>query len=426
MGKIIIYGNKSGEGGADTSDVTATSEDVLIGKVIVDAEGEIVVGTMTNHGAVSQTLNVGNSYTIPAGYHNGSGKVTANDLTGQTPGTASAGEIIKDKTAWVNGSQVTGTMPNHGAVAPSALNCGGSYTIPAGYHNGSGKVTANSLANQTDATATKDQILSGKTAWVKGSKLTGTLAVTSAINFKAAAQSTSVIRISWTNPSVGPWSGVKIRMSTSGNPGVSGGTLKYTGTGSSTTPGGTSYVDISGLEVGTTYYFTCYSYSTDLGDSSTSYNVSAKTKGLLIYKNGTQYISLTAQDANNMTTTFNSTNIQFTKKTKFGSLTIKINTGNMDLSGYTRLCSNVSITHNYYTYIKQSVGYISTSSDQYHTTKVSTNDTRSKSDTYFASPISELKYTYGSLLYKLTSIDSKSGSGSVGGISGYVYKIWLE
>jgi hypothetical protein len=53
MGKIIIYGNKSGEGGVDTSDVTATSEDVLIGKVIVDAEGEIVVGTMTNHGAVS-------------------------------------------------------------------------------------------------------------------------------------------------------------------------------------------------------------------------------------------------------------------------------------------------------------------------------------------------------------------------------------
>lgn len=68
----------------------------------------------------------------------------------------------------------TGTMPNQGAKT-AALNAGGSYTIPQGWHNGKGKVTANSLASQTSANAENGDIISGKTAWVNGSKRTGTL-----------------------------------------------------------------------------------------------------------------------------------------------------------------------------------------------------------------------------------------------------------
>ena len=77
-----------------------------------------------------------------------------------------------------NGEKVNGTMPNKGAVTAS-LNCGGSYTIPAGYHNGSGKVTANSLASQTSANATAKDIIKGKTAWVNGNKITGTATIQS-------------------------------------------------------------------------------------------------------------------------------------------------------------------------------------------------------------------------------------------------------
>ena len=87
---------------------------------------------------------------------------------------ATASNILVDKTAYVNGAKITGTMPNNGAVTTS-LNCGGSYTIPAGYHNGSGKVTANSLSSQTSANATTGDILKDKTAWVNGSKITGTM-----------------------------------------------------------------------------------------------------------------------------------------------------------------------------------------------------------------------------------------------------------
>ena len=88
--------------------------------------------------------------------------------------TATADQILTGQTAYVNGNKVTGSMANRGAVS-QALNAGGSYTIPAGYHNGSGNITANSLASQTSANATASDIASGKTAWINGNKITGTM-----------------------------------------------------------------------------------------------------------------------------------------------------------------------------------------------------------------------------------------------------------
>lgn len=104
------------------------------------------------------------------------GPVGGAQLTGTytSDATATAGQILTGKTAYVNGSKLTGSMADRGAVS-QALNAGGSYTIPAGYHNGSGKVTANSLASQTSGTATAGHILSGQTAYVNGSKVTGSL-----------------------------------------------------------------------------------------------------------------------------------------------------------------------------------------------------------------------------------------------------------
>lgn len=159
----------------DVTGVTAGAEDVLAGEVIVDAEGNEITGTMPNIGAQTASINAGGSVTISKGYHDGTGKITGNSLASQTPGDAAAANILTGKKAWVAGSQVTGTMPNNGAVAPSALAAGGSYTIPAGYHNGSGKVTAAALSGQTAGTATAAQILSGQTAWVGGAKLTGSM-----------------------------------------------------------------------------------------------------------------------------------------------------------------------------------------------------------------------------------------------------------
>lgn len=54
--------------------------------------------------------------------------------------TAIAAEILKGKTAAVKGEIVEGTMPNNGAVAGKITTKDGDYTVPPGYHDGSGKV----------------------------------------------------------------------------------------------------------------------------------------------------------------------------------------------------------------------------------------------------------------------------------------------
>ena len=55
--------------------------------------------------------------------------------------TAVAAEILTGKTAYKNGAKLTGTMPNRGAVTGTISTVTGEYTVPQGYHDGSGKVS---------------------------------------------------------------------------------------------------------------------------------------------------------------------------------------------------------------------------------------------------------------------------------------------
>lgn len=149
--------------------------DVLSGKTFYSSSDEKITGTMKNNGAVSKTITPSTSdqsYTIPAGYHNGSGKVAVSAISTQTKtvspsisaqtvspdsgkylsqvtvnavplnGNATAAQVLSGQTFYnTNLTKVTGTMTNQGAKT-ATLNPGESYTIPAGYHNGSGQVTA--------------------------------------------------------------------------------------------------------------------------------------------------------------------------------------------------------------------------------------------------------------------------------------------
>lgn len=55
--------------------------------------------------------------------------------------TAAVAEILSGKTAHARGTQLTGTMPNNGAVSGTISEVSQEYTVPLGYHDGSGKVS---------------------------------------------------------------------------------------------------------------------------------------------------------------------------------------------------------------------------------------------------------------------------------------------
>ena len=58
--------------------------------------------------------------------------------------TASASEILTGKTAYNKGVKITGTMKNNGSVKGKITTKAGKYTVPQGYHDGSGTVDIDS------------------------------------------------------------------------------------------------------------------------------------------------------------------------------------------------------------------------------------------------------------------------------------------
>lgn len=156
----------------DVSSVTATAAQVLANAVFVTADGTVTAGTMPNNGAVNKVLSVGTeSFTIPMGYHNGSGEVSiSTEVKTATPTkseqiispstgkvlsavnvapipdayqnvtnvTATAGDVIAGK-VFVDstGAEVEGTMINNGAINETMDGLSvTSVAIPAGYTSG--------------------------------------------------------------------------------------------------------------------------------------------------------------------------------------------------------------------------------------------------------------------------------------------------
>lgn len=158
----------------DVSATTAAPADVLANKVFIDADGVTQAGTMPDNGAVEKILDAttGNQeYTVPAGKHSGTGKVSvvlenksatpaeaAQDITptkgkvlgkvtvGAIPDkykdvsgvTAGAADVLDGKfIVLADGSKVEGTMANNGAIAKTIDGLTQTSTdIPAGYTSG--------------------------------------------------------------------------------------------------------------------------------------------------------------------------------------------------------------------------------------------------------------------------------------------------
>lgn len=106
----IIYGGRTL---IDLTADTVTSDKLLSGYTTHDKTGASITGTCTFNADT-------------------------------TDATATADELLKDKTAYVNGVKVTGKMKNVGAVAGKITNML-PYTVPIGYHDGSGTVAIDEL-----------------------------------------------------------------------------------------------------------------------------------------------------------------------------------------------------------------------------------------------------------------------------------------
>lgn len=85
--------------------------------------------------------------------------------------TAAASEILSGKTAGVKGKTVTGAMPNNGGVVGTISTVAEEYTIPLGYHDGSGKV---SIAADEQAKLIAENIREGVTVLGVQGTMSGT------------------------------------------------------------------------------------------------------------------------------------------------------------------------------------------------------------------------------------------------------------
>ncbi len=107
--KIIYGGNVL----IDLTDATAVAADVASGKYFYGKDGVKTEGTNTYDADTSDA-------------------------------NAVAAEILSGRTAYANGSKVTGDMTNNGAVSGTISTKDGVYTVPNGYHDGSGTVQISS------------------------------------------------------------------------------------------------------------------------------------------------------------------------------------------------------------------------------------------------------------------------------------------
>lgn len=89
----------------DSSDCTAVVAEVLYGETFAKG-GTVLTGTMPNRGAISASISSLSPYTVPNGYHDGSGTVSV-DSTNISSGNIKSGVTILGVEGTYTGESIT-------------------------------------------------------------------------------------------------------------------------------------------------------------------------------------------------------------------------------------------------------------------------------------------------------------------------------
>lgn len=108
--------------------------------------------------------------------------------------TAAVSEILSGKTAHARGTLLTGSMTNNGGVTGTISTKAGEYTVPQGYHDGSGKVSI--------ASTEQEKIIAGNIK--SGVQILG---VTGTYSGEAITAQTKSATPSWSQQTIQPDNG---------------------------------------------------------------------------------------------------------------------------------------------------------------------------------------------------------------------------
>ena len=115
-----VYNTGVTEGITQTKVGNAGAGDVLSGKTFTNSSTVGETGSMTNNGAVSATLNTTTtSYTVPAGYHNGSGTVSITTQTKSATPSTTAQTISPDSGKVLSSVSVAAISTQTKSASPS-------------------------------------------------------------------------------------------------------------------------------------------------------------------------------------------------------------------------------------------------------------------------------------------------------------------